>query len=92
MKIGDFLREQRKKRGLLQSDISKMSGIDQTSISYIEKYNRMPKFNIACKICKTLDITPTELWNNIKNEYEIKEIKRPPQEGEEGGRLEKGIL
>ena len=29
----------------------------------------MPNFDVACRICDALNITPTDLWINIKDEY-----------------------
>jgi len=82
MKIGDFLKKQRKKKMLIQSELSSISNVNQTTISYIEKYNRMPKFDDCCKICEALDIAPNELWKNIRDE--CVEAELPSSEREEG--------
>jgi len=65
-------------------DIGKKTGLDQSVISFIERY-KMPNFDVACKISEVLDITPTELWANIRDEYGAKEmIERPPKKRKEG--------
>jgi len=69
LKIGDFIRLLREKKNWLQGDLSRESGIGQTNLSYIEKYSRMPNFDIACKICEALGITPNILWKNIRIDY-----------------------
>ena len=83
MKIGDFIKLLREKKNWLQGDLSRESGVGQTNLSYIEKYSRMPNFDVACKICEALGVTPNDLWKNIRMEYlEGESLMEEP--GEEG--------
>lgn len=93
MKIGDFIRKLREEKKWLQSDLSKKSGIKQTNISFIEKYSRMPNFDVACQICEALGITPNTMWKNIRDDIlKIPLVKEKASglSGEDGRRLGEG--
>ena len=62
MKIGEIIRQKRTELKLRQTDVIKLLGINhQGNLSYIEKYSRMPNFDVACKLTFVLKMTPNEL-------------------------------
>ena len=69
MKIGDYIKKKRKENNLLQAQLAERANVSQTNLSHIEKYNRMPKFDVVCQLCGVLNITSNDLWINIKDEY-----------------------
>ncbi|KKL56022.1 hypothetical protein LCGC14_2249590 [marine sediment metagenome] len=69
MKIGDFFRKIREGKRWPQEKVAERASINQPYLSVLEKLNRMPNFDVACRICDALNITPTDLWINIKDEY-----------------------
>ncbi|HBG7381142.1 TPA: helix-turn-helix transcriptional regulator [Clostridioides difficile] len=56
MSIGYKLRYYRKNSMLSQSELSKMTGIAQTTISDLEKDKYMPKVDTLCKLAQALDV------------------------------------
>lgn len=72
MKIGEYFKKIRLTKEWSQGTVAKRAFINQPYLSILEKLSRMPNFDIACRICDALNITPTELWKEIKEEY-IKE-------------------
>ena len=54
--LGDFLRNERKKRHLTQTKLAKISGIDQTTISKIELNKNLMKVPTMLKLSKALNI------------------------------------
>ncbi len=74
MKIGHYVREERIKKKLRQEDLAEKVNISPTSLSFLEKYHRMPKFDLACRICDVLDIDIKNLWENIKYELSEEEL------------------
>jgi len=62
LKIGEIIKQIRTKLQLRQTDVAKLSGVNhQGSLTYIEKYSRMPNFDVACRLAFALKITPNEL-------------------------------
>jgi len=80
MKIGDYFKKIREKSGWSQGKVAEKAYINQPYLSVLEKLSRMPNFDVACRICDALNITPTDLWIHIKDEY-IKEeyVKKKEQ-------------
>uniref|UniRef100_UPI0015A74E12 helix-turn-helix domain-containing protein n=1 Tax=Klebsiella variicola TaxID=244366 RepID=UPI0015A74E12 len=56
MSIGYKLKYYRKNNMLSQSELSKMTGIAQTTISDLEKDKYMPKVDTLCKLAQALDV------------------------------------
>lgn len=81
MKIGTYLRQLRLSQKLRQEDICRTTGIDQSKLSRIEKYDQIASFQEICRLCDALNITPTELWKNIRDEYKAVD-KIPKEEGD----------
>ena len=61
MKIGEYIKLKRESKEWFQYELAKKANIQKTNLSGIEKYNKMPKFNIICRLCEALEITSTEL-------------------------------
>lgn len=53
---GQLLRRIREERKLSQADIGKMAGVSLTSISKIELGIHDPKFTVAARIARSLDM------------------------------------
>ncbi|EGT3655157.1 helix-turn-helix domain-containing protein [Clostridioides difficile] len=56
MSIGYKLKYYRKNNMLSQSELSKITGIAQTTISDLEKDKYMPKVDTLCKLAQALDV------------------------------------
>lgn len=55
MTLGDFLKNKRKEKCLSQYELSKLSGVNITTISLIECNRINPQIKSLGKICKVLD-------------------------------------
>ncbi len=85
MKIGDYIKKKREENDLLQAQLAEIANVSQTNLSHIEKYNRMPKFDVVCQLCDVLNINVQYLWENIKDEYlkdEYIALNKIPKEGD----------
>lgn len=60
-KIGAFLREVRKERGLTQGQLAEALGVSQKSISRWENGKTMPDYSLLPSICEVLGINVAEL-------------------------------
>ena len=61
IKIGKFIAERRKERGLLQKDIAKRLGISEKTVSKWECGNGLPEVVFMEPLCQILGITVNEL-------------------------------
>lgn len=61
IKIGKFIAEQRKQKGLTQIQLAEMLGITDRAISKWENGKGMPDSSIMLDLCDKLDITVNEL-------------------------------
>lgn len=66
---GDFIKEQREKRGLTQAEISKRAGISVQYLSNIERdvSGLCPKY--FTNICKVFKISPSKLEEIYLKDY-----------------------
>ena len=62
MQANNRLRFRRRALDITQKDIAQKVGIDQTYYSLIERGNRVPKVDLAWKICRALNTTIDELF------------------------------
>ena len=62
-KIGQFIAEKRKEKGLKQSDLSMKLGVTDRSVSNWERGKNMPDLSLFQPICKILDVSINELLN-----------------------------
>lgn len=58
------LAEIRQKTGLTQKELANKSGVSLNMISYIERGVRVPRIEIAKKLCKALGVTLNDIWGN----------------------------
>jgi len=57
------LRTARKIKGVSQSELAAMTGVDQTTISDLERgRNTNPSWNTVTRIARALNVTPEELF------------------------------
>lgn len=54
--FGEYIKEARIEKNLSQTDLSKMTGIPQTSISEMERNVYIPKVDVFIKLSKALEI------------------------------------
>ncbi|NMM51640.1 helix-turn-helix domain-containing protein [Paenibacillus aquistagni] len=67
MQIGDRLRTLRREKNLTTTQLSKLSGVTQSTISEIENDNRSPQLDTLDKICQALGISINELFPAATN-------------------------
>ena len=65
-KIGEFIKEQRKQKGLTQIDLAEKLGVSNRTISSWENGNSMPDYSIFQDLCNELDISINELLSGEK--------------------------
>lgn len=79
--IGTKIRKIRESKHVSQSDLSKMAGIAQSTLSYIENGKKSPQFDTLSSICNVLKISVLKLLT-----YEEQEIN--PKLFEEGTKMQ----
>jgi transcriptional regulator with XRE-family HTH domain len=58
-----MLREIRKQQNLTQNQLAEKSGVDQTTISGIERERiKRPRWEVVSRLAKALDVAPEELF------------------------------
>ena len=72
--IGERIRDRRKEKGLRQSDLAESAGIDQSTISDIEKHNADFSARNLMKIAEALEVTPEWVMRGTKVS-EIEELE-----------------
>ena len=71
-KIGKFILDCRKEKGLTQEQLAEKIGVTSKSISRWENGNTMPDYSLLKDLCNELDITVNELLSGEKikkNDY-----------------------
>jgi|GEM_PF-1293182 Predicted transcriptional regulators len=82
-KIGEKIRFMRKQKKITQCALAKKAGISQSTLSYIEKDSKVPRFETLQALCKALDTTILELLSCGEDIYptrffnEAPDAKRP---------------
>ena len=61
VKIGSFIKEIRKEKGLTQEQLAEKLGVSQKSVSRWETGKTMPDYSLLPNICETLEINVAEL-------------------------------
>ena len=72
-KIGKFLADDRKEKGLTQQELAKIVGVTDRAISNWENGRRMPDISLFKVLCEALDISLNELLAGEKILVEEKE-------------------
>jgi transcriptional regulator with XRE-family HTH domain len=62
------LREERRRVGISQMDLSLMAGLSQNQVFCIESGRRIPNLTTILKLCKALHIDPADLFKNTDAE------------------------
>lgn len=70
MKIGKFIAEQRKSRGMTQAMLAEKLGITDRAVSKWERGKGMPDVSLMLELCEILGITVNELLSGEKIEME----------------------
>lgn len=65
-KIGDFIKEQRKKKNLTQEELANKLFVTEKAISRWETGRGTPDISLLIPLSKELDITPSELLSGKK--------------------------
>lgn len=74
-KIGEFIQQSRKAKGLTQKDLGDQIGVSDKTISKWENGNSVPDTSILNELCVTLDINVNELLSGEKLTPEIYSMK-----------------
>ena len=70
--VAKRLKEERRKAGLTQLELSMRAGVSQNMIAYIERGDRNPALRTVMKICNALNIRLSDLLNDIESPNEWK--------------------
>ena len=70
--VAKRLKEERRKAGLTQLELSMRAGVSQNMIAYIERGDRNPALRTVMKICNALNIRLSDLLNDIESPNESK--------------------
>ncbi len=70
IKIGKFIAEQRKVKGLTQACLAERLGITDRAVSKWERGRGVPDVSIMLELCRELDISVNELLNGEKIDLE----------------------
>ena len=70
--VANRLKEERRKAGLTQLELSMRAGVSQNMIAYIERGDRNPALRTVMKICNALNIRLSDLLNDIESPNESK--------------------
>jgi transcriptional regulator with XRE-family HTH domain len=62
--IGEKIRFMRKQKNMAQYALAKKAGISQSTLSYIEKGSKVPRFETLQTLCRALDTTILELLSH----------------------------
>ena len=68
--VAKRLKEERRKAGLTQLELSMRAGVSQNMIAYIERGDRNPALRTVMKICNALNIRLSDLLNDIESPKE----------------------
>lgn len=66
--FGNIIKNMRNKQSLSQEELAKRTGLDRTYISLLERGKKNPSLFTILKICKALDILPSELMIKLEKE------------------------
>lgn len=66
MSFGEKIKHARETMGLSQGKLAKLSGLAQSSISYIESGNKKPNIETVMILAKALDLAPSYLLDNAQ--------------------------
>ena len=69
--VGKVLQCCREKKGVSQEVLSGLADIGRTHLSAIERGERKPTLETFYRICKALDIKPSEVWRKIEEKIYI---------------------
>ena len=59
--VGDKIKTMRQQKGFTQFALAEKAGIAQSTLSYIEKGTKAPRFETLQALCRAMDITLLEL-------------------------------
>lgn len=77
-KIGKFIAESRKAKGITQKEFAETLGVTDKTVSRWENGHYLPDISLFNEVCKVLDIEITELLNGekLKNEENREEVNQ----------------
>lgn len=65
-RVGVFIYNQRKARGVTIKDLNLMTGVGTAVISDLENTKSMPRIETLLRICEVLDISYSDLFDHMK--------------------------
>ena len=72
--FGIIIKNQRNKQLLSQEELSDKTGLDRTYISLLERGKKNPSLLTILKICKALDILPSDLMIKLEEKNVLNSI------------------
>jgi transcriptional regulator with XRE-family HTH domain len=64
--FGDVLRTYRKESGLTQEELAHRAEIHRTYVSLLERNEKSPTLNVLFRICKALEVRPSEVLDGVE--------------------------
>lgn len=80
--IGGKIRKLRRKRGLSQKSLAQMSGIAQSTLSYLESGKKTPQFVTLTAICRGLNISVLKFLSYDEPKMNKKLFEQPSSSAE----------
>ncbi|HWE94306.1 MAG TPA: helix-turn-helix transcriptional regulator [Tepidisphaeraceae bacterium] len=68
MRIGRELRRARESAGLSQEELGKKAEITRVYVSLLERDKKSPTLAVLSRICKALNVAPSELLARAEND------------------------
>lgn len=78
--IGKRIRDIRKERNLLATDIAKRANVSNGLISRIENGRTVPSLPVLLAIIQALEIQPVDFFGDLSNDQELKYVVIPSSE------------
>jgi predicted transcriptional regulator len=70
MTFGEFVKQVREEKGILQSEMAKKIGVGQQYFTHLESYGIEPKFMRACQILNVLELNAQEVYDLLRFDYQ----------------------
>lgn len=64
--FGETLRTYRKERGLTQEELAHRAEIHRTYVSLLERNEKSPTLNVLFRICRALEVRPSEVLEGVE--------------------------
>ncbi len=65
MEFGEIIRSRRRDLEMTQSEVAEIVGVDQQTITRIEKHHVEPKFTLGFALCEALQLVPSQVYEEM---------------------------